>query len=186
MLRIMVREGRREDFGAATELLNHVWPYRVGSERGLRHAADAAPANAHRRYWAAEDDGKLVGWATAAIEYQSAERPGFLEASVAPESRKAGLGTALLERCEAHLAGLGVTTVLSTTTAEEASQKLATAHGFRHTNTPRISAVDSRTTDPRTTPTGVDLPPLAPPNPRTTYQLDAEAMLCVAGPPPMD
>ena len=92
MLRIMVREGRSEDFGSATELLNRVWPHRVGSERGLRHAADAEPPNAHRRYWAAEDDGKLVGWATAAIEYQSAERPGFLQASVAPESRKAGWG----------------------------------------------------------------------------------------------
>ena len=113
-----------EDFGSATELLNRVWPHRVGSERGLRHAADAEPPNAHRRYWAAEDAGKLVGWATAAIEYQSAERPGFLQVSVAPESRKAGLGTALLERCEAHLAGLGVATVLSFTTPEEASRSV--------------------------------------------------------------
>jgi hypothetical protein len=55
-----------------------VWPHRVGSERGFRHAADAAPLNAHRRYWAAEEDGRLVAWATAVIEYQSAERPGFL------------------------------------------------------------------------------------------------------------
>jgi N-acetylglutamate synthase-like GNAT family acetyltransferase len=106
MLRIMVRDGRSEDFGSANELLNRVWPHRVGSEEGLRHAADAAPPNAHRRYWAAEDDGKLVGWAAAAIEYQSAERPGFLQVSVAPAFRKAGLGTALLERSEAHLAGL--------------------------------------------------------------------------------
>src|SRR5439155_26803012 len=81
MLRVMVREGRREDFGSATELLNRVWPHRVGSERGLRHAAAAEPPDAHRRYWAAEDGGELVGWATASIEYQSAERPGFLQAS---------------------------------------------------------------------------------------------------------
>src|SRR5947209_1532774 len=148
MLRILVREGGREDFGAATKLLNCIWPCRVGPERGLRHAADAEPANAHRRYWAAEEDGKLVGWATAAIEEQSAERPGFLQASVAPESRNAGLGTALFERCEAHLAGLGVATVLSFTTPEEASQRLAIAHGFRHTNTTRISRVTPRTRDP--------------------------------------
>jgi GNAT superfamily N-acetyltransferase len=100
----MVREGGSEDFASATELLNRVWPHRVGSERGLRHAAAAAPPDAHRRYWAAEDARKLVGWATAAIEHQSSERPGFLQASVALESRNAGLGTALLERCEAHLA----------------------------------------------------------------------------------
>src|SRR4051812_31706365 len=126
----MVREADAEDFGAATELLNHVWPYRVGSERGLRHAADTAPRSAHRRYWAAEHKGALAGWATAAIEYQSAERPGFLEVSVAPERRNAGLGSALIECCQAHLAGLGAATVLTLTTPEDASRRLATAHGF--------------------------------------------------------
>lgn len=186
MLRVMVREGRREDFGPATDLLNRVWPHRVGSERGLRHAADAEPPNAHRRYWAAEDDGKLVGWATAAIEDQSAERPGFLQASVAPEFRKAGLGTALLERCEAHLAGLGVATVLSFTTSEEASRRFATAHGFRHTNTTRISGVDPRTIEPRSAPPGVDLCPLIGLDPRKVYELDAEAMLDVPGEIAMD
>src|SRR5690349_9328626 len=125
MLPIMVREATRDDFGCATELLDRVWPHRVGSERGLRYAADAAPPDAHRRYWAAEDEGRLVGWATAAIEYQSAERPGFLEASVAPEARRAGVATALLERCEAHLSELGVATLLATSTPEEASRRLA-------------------------------------------------------------
>src|SRR3954470_8785466 len=121
MLRIMLREGKREAFAAATELLNRVWPHRVGSERGLRHATEAEPPRAHRRYWAADDGGRLVGWATAAIEDQSAECPGFLQISVAPESRKAGLGSALLERCENHLAHLRVATVLSFSTPEEAS-----------------------------------------------------------------
>jgi len=186
MLRILVRECGREDFGAATELLNRIWPYRVGSERGLRHAAEAEPANAHRRYWAAEEDGKLVGWATAAIEDQSAERPGFLQVSVAQESRKAGLGTALLERCEAHLAGLGVATVLSFSTPEKASQRLATAHGFRHTNTTRISGVDPRTVEPPSAPPGVDLRPLVGLDPRKVYEVDAEAMLDVPGEVAMD
>jgi hypothetical protein len=84
MLWIVMREGTIEDFGSATELLNRVWPLRVGSERGLRHRAATESPAAHRRYWAAEDDGELVGWATAAIEYQSSERPGFLQVSVAP------------------------------------------------------------------------------------------------------
>jgi GNAT superfamily N-acetyltransferase len=181
-----LREGTREDFAPATELLNRVWPYRVGSERGLRHTADAAPPDAHRRYWAAEDDGELVGWATAAIEHQSAERPGFLEASVAPESRGAGLGTALLECCEAHLAGLGAATVLSSTTSEDASRRLAIAHGFRHTNTTRISGVDPRTIEPPRAPRGVELRPLAALDPRKVHELDAEAMADVPGEVAMD
>ena len=175
----MVREGRREDFGSATELLNRVWPHRVGSERGLRHAAAAEPPDAHRRYWAAEERGELVGWATATIEYQRSERPGLLQVSVAPESRKTGLGTALLERCEVHLVELGVATTLSFTTPEEASRRFATAHGFRHTHTIRISGVDPRTIEPASTPPGVELRPLAGLDPRKVFELDSEAMLDV-------
>lgn len=186
MLQVVVREGGSEDFGLATELLNRVWPHRVGSERGLRHAADAEPPSAHRRYWAAENDGELVGWATAAIEYQSVERPGFLQASVAPESRQAGLGSALLERCEAHLAGLGVATALSFSTPEEASLRFASAHGFRHTNTTRVSGVDPRTIEPQSAPPGVDLCPLIGLDPRKVYELDAEAMADVPGEVAMD
>jgi len=175
----VVREGRREDFGSATELLNRVWPHRVGSERGLRHAAAAEPPDAHRRYWAAEERGELVGWATATIEYQRSERPGLLQVSVAPESRKTGLGTALLERCEVHLVELGVATTLSFTTPEEASRSFATAHGFRHTHTIRISGVDPRTIEPASTPPGVELRPLAGLDPRKVFELDSEAMLDV-------
>ena len=186
MLWPMVREGTREDFGAATELLDRVWPYRVGSERGLRHAADSESPAAHRRYWAAEHGGRLVGWASAEIEYQSTERPGFLQASVAPERRNAGLGTALLERCEAHLTGAGATTLLTFTTDEEASQRFATAHGFGHTNTTRLSGVDPRTVEPPSAPPGVELRPLAELDPRKVHEVDAEAMADVPGEVTMD
>jgi GNAT superfamily N-acetyltransferase len=186
MLWIMLREGRREDFGSATELLNRVWPLRVGSERGLRHAAAAEPPDAHRRYWAAEDGGELVGWATASIDYESSERPGFLQTCVAPEFRKAGLGTGLIERCEAHLGDLGVATALSFTTPEEASRSFATAHGFRHTHTIRISGVDPRTVEPASIPPGVELRPLAELDPRKVFELDSEAMLDIPGEVGMD
>jgi GNAT superfamily N-acetyltransferase len=186
MLWIMVREGTREDFGSATELLNRVWPLRVGSERGLRHAAAAEPPEAHRRYWAADDGGELVGWATASIDYQSSELPGFLQACVAPESRKAGLGAALLERCEAHLGELGVAMVLSSSTPEEASRSFAIAHGFRHTDTVRISGVDPRTIELPSIPPGVELRPLAELDPRKVFELDSEAMLDIPGEVAMD
>jgi GNAT superfamily N-acetyltransferase len=177
----MLREGTREDFGSATELLNRVWPQRVGSERGLRHEAAVEPPDAQRRYWAAEDGSEVVGWATAGIGYERSERPGFLQVCVAPESRKAGLGTALLERCEAHLGDLGVATAVSFTTPEEASRSFATAHGFRHTHTIRISGVDPRSIEPASTPPGVELRPLAELDPRKVFELDSEAMLDIPG-----
>ena len=186
MLGIVLREATRDDFGPATELLNRVWPLRVGSERGLRHTAAAEPPDAHRRYWAAEDGGVLVGWATAAIDYESSARPGFLQASVVPESRKAGLGNALLERCEAHLGALGVATARTSTTPEEASRSFATAHGFRHTHTIRISGVDPRTIAPASAPPGVELRPLVELDPRKVFELDSEAMLDIPGEVGMD
>jgi GNAT superfamily N-acetyltransferase len=104
-----------------------------------------------------------------------------VQVSVAPDARKAGHGTALLERCDAHLAGLGVVTALSSTTPEEASRNFATAHGFRHTHTIRISGVDPRTVEPASAPRGVALRPLARLDPRKVYELDAEAMRDIPG-----
>jgi hypothetical protein len=79
-----------------------------------------------------------------------------------------------------------VATVLSFSTPDEASQRLATAHGFRHTNTTRISGVDPRTIEPGSAPLGVDLHPLAALDPRKVYELDAEAMRDVPGEVAMD
>ena len=177
----MVRDGTSEDFGSATELLNRVWPHRVGSERALRHTAASEPPDARRRYWAAEAGGKLVGWATATIDYESSSRPGVLQVCVAPEARTAGLGTALLERCEAHLAGLDVATVRSSTTPDDASRSFAAAHGFRHTHTTRISGVDPRTIEPPSVPPGVELHVLAELDPHAVFELDAEAMRDIPG-----
>jgi GNAT superfamily N-acetyltransferase len=186
MLRIVVRDAVSDDFGQATDLLNRVWPFRVGSEQGLRHAVAGEPPDAHRRHWVAEDAGTLVGWATAKIEYQSSARPGFLQVSVARESRGAGLGTALLERCDAHLADLGVVTAMTFTTQDEASRTFAVARGFRHTNTTRISGVDPRTIEPPLVPSGVELRRLSELDPRKMYELDAGTMADVPGEVSMD
>ena len=76
--------------------------------------------------------------------------------------------------------------MLSFTTPEEASRSFATAHGFRHTNTNRISGVDPRAIEPPSVPPGIDLCPLAELDPRKVYELDAEAMGDVPGEVAMD
>src|SRR5213075_3494050 len=81
---------------------------------------------------------------------------------------------------------LCVATVLSGTTDEEASQRFATAHDFRHTNTTRISGVDPRTVEPPSAPPGIDLRPFVGLDPRKVYEVDAEAMLDVPGEVAMD
>ena len=84
MLAGVIREGHESDFDAATALVNRVWPFRVGSPAGWRHSVRVEPPEAQRRFWAAEHDGVLVAWASAALDYESAERPGFVAVSVAP------------------------------------------------------------------------------------------------------
>ena len=70
---------------------------------------------------------------------------------------------------------------LSLTTDEAASRSFATAHGFRHTRTIRISGVDPRTIEPANAPPGVELRALGELDPRTVFELDAEAMLDIPG-----
>jgi GNAT superfamily N-acetyltransferase len=105
---------------------------------------------------------------------------------VAPRSRKTGFGTALLERCEAHLGDLGVAMVLSFSTPEDAGRSFATVHAFRHTQTTRISGVDPRTIQPASAPPGVKLRSLGELDPRKVFELDSGTMLDIPGEVSMD
>ena len=182
----MIRRGTPDDFGAATELLNLVWPERVGSERGLHHAYSAEPEAAQRRYWAAVENGRLVGWADASVEYQSASRPGSLAVSVALEWRGRGLGSALFAAAEKHLRALGTALVLGDSTDEEAERRFALARGFRHTRTIRISAVDPRNVKALQPSPGVELARLVDLDPVAVHAIDAEAMGDIPGDAAMD
>lgn len=105
---------------------------------------------------------------------------------VAEVVRRRGIGAALFERCEAHLAALDLGLVLAFSTAEDASRGFATANGFRHTQTIRISGVDPRAIDAAEAPAGVELRRLAELEPRAVFELDCEAMLDVPGDVTMD
>ena len=174
MLAGVIREGHESDFAAATALVNRVWPYRVGSAAGWRHSVRAEPAEAQRRFWAAEHDGVLVGWASAALDYESAERPGTVGISVVPEHRGRGLGGELFERV--------------TSTSERSERRSWTpgartarphagfleGRGFRHAHTSRISGVDPADVEPASAPAGVELRPLAGLDPALVFALDEE------------
>ncbi len=77
--------------------------------------------------------------------------------------------------------------MLTVTTPEEASRRRATAKGFRHTNTTRISGVGPRTVKPEPGRlSGVELRSLGSLDPHKVYELDAEAMQDVPGEVAMD
>lgn len=175
MLAGVIREGHESDFAAASALVNRVWPFRVGSEAGWRHSVRAEPPEAQRRFWAAEHEGALVGWASAALDYESAERPGTVGVSVAPEHRRLGLGGALFERCDEHLRAIGAAVVETWSEDSAAARGFLEGRGFRHAHTSRISGVVPADVDAASAPAGVELKPLADLDPALVFALDEEA-----------
>jgi GNAT superfamily N-acetyltransferase len=173
----VIREGQETDFAAATALVNRVWPFRVGSVAGWRHSVRAEPAEAQRRFWAAEHEGAVVGWASAALDHESVERPGIFSVSVVPEHRGRGLGGELFERCNEHLRAIGAARVDAGSEDSPAARGFLEARGFRHAHTSRISGVVPADVEPASAPAGVELQPLADLDPTLVFALDEEASL---------
>jgi GNAT superfamily N-acetyltransferase len=175
MLAGVIREGREADFAAANALTNRVWPLRVGSAAGWLHSIRAEPREARRRFWAAEEDGVLVGWASAAFDYESSDRPGTVAVSVVPEARGSGLGGALFERCDEHLRSIGAALVNCWSDDSDAAHGFLLGRAFRHAHTTRISGVDPAVVTPAAAPAGVELRPLTALDPALVFALDEEA-----------
>ena len=177
MLAAVIRNADDRDFDAGFEVIQQVWPRAVGSVAGWRHAFRAEPEEARRRYWAAEQDGRIVGWATAFVDYQSAERPGGFRISVVEEHRGRGVGGALYDRCLDHLAAAGVSRVDSLSQEGEADAAFLRARGFRHRSTVTVSGVDPAAVAPGVVPEGIELRRLAQLAPELVFALDVETSL---------
>ena len=177
MLAAVIRDADDTDFDAGFEVIQQVWPRAVGSVAGWRHAFRAEPEEARRRYWAAEQDGRIVGWATAFVDYQSAERPGGFRISVVEEHRGRGVGGALYDRCLDHLAAAGVSRVDSLSQEGEADAAFLRARGFRHRSTVTVSGVDPAAVAPGVVPEGIELRRLAQLAPELVFALDVETSL---------
>lgn len=175
MLAGVIREADESDFEAGFDVIRRVWPRVVGSVAGWLHAARAEPAEAQRRYWAAEESGRIVGWATAYVDYESAERPGGFRISVLAEHRGRGVGGALHERCAQHLATAGVSRIDTLSDDGDASVSFVRSLGFRHRSTTTVSGVDPAAVAPGIAPAGIELRQLADLDPELVFALDAEA-----------
>jgi len=174
MLRAVIREAGEADFAVATELLNRLAPYRVGSAAGLLHAARAEPEVAQRRFWAAEVDGALAGWGTAVADYESTESAGFVNVAVAREHWGHGIGSELLQACLEHVAELGADVARGRSESDEHSRAFAQGRGFVQTHAMRVSAVDPRTVAPPPPFPGVQLVPLETVTPEAAFELDVD------------
>jgi GNAT superfamily N-acetyltransferase len=186
----VIREASLDDTPAIAHLSSLVYPGELTTARGLRHWWGAIPARARRRMWVALEGGSdATGFVSAGLFHSSAD-PGAAVANVYvhPERRRRGLGAALWELAEAHLAVIGATHVNSFGLDEEPSRRFMGARGFEVTHLQRLSRLELSTLGPAPpVPAGVELVPYAAlDDPRAVYELEVEALRDVPVDQPLD
>ncbi len=185
----MIREATLDDAPVVASLSALVYPAELVSARGIRHAWEATPARSRRLMWLALEDGEAVGFASAGLSQASAD-PGAAVANVYvhPDRRRQGIGAALWERVEPHLAEIGATHVNSFGLDEEPSRRFMGARGFEVTFVQRLSSLDlTKLGPPPPVPEGVELVPFAAiDDPRPIFDLEVEAVQDVPLDQPQD
>ncbi len=171
---VSIRERNVDDLAPAARLLSELDSTRVITEAGFRHRLLGSPPEARRTWWAARDGSALVGWAGASVANETTARGGYIGVTVLPSHRGAGIGTALLDRALAHLQEAP----RLHGEAVEDGRSFAERHGFRHTHTSRVSAVDPRLVDTSELDTApVQIVSLLEVGPEQTFAVDAESVL---------
>jgi GNAT superfamily N-acetyltransferase len=172
----VLRQGTIEDIPQAAALRQRAWPERIITEEGMRHGIASTPARAEEARFAFEQAGMVVGWASAGRAWwQSSSDAGTLATAVDPGHRGEGIGTALAEAADDHLARLGIRSTRAMSLDEPAARALAARRGFERLGASSVSAVDPRTIQPLPIPGGTKLIPFAAVHdPRPIYELDLE------------
>jgi len=185
----VIREATLDDVAAIARLSTVVYPSELTTARSLRHRWASVPPRTRRRMWLAEDGGAAIGFAAAGIAHTSTD-PGAAVANayVHPERRRHGIGTALWELVELHLAEIAAAHVNSFGLDEEASRRFMGARGFEVTYVQRMSRLDLAKLGPAPpVPEGVELVPFsAVADPRAIWALEAEGLRDVPVDQPLD
>jgi GNAT superfamily N-acetyltransferase len=172
----MIREGTLDDVPRAAAMRQRAWPDTIITVEGMRHVLENVPERAEHLMLAWEDDGEILGWATAGFEWWVSEpHRGSLVVAVDPTRRGEGIGSSLAEAADAHLTAIGVTTTRAGSVDEPGARALAARLGFAVLGASATSAIDPRTVTPEPVPDGVRVVPFAElDDPRALYELDLE------------
>jgi GNAT superfamily N-acetyltransferase len=172
----MLREGTLDDLQRAAAVRQRAWPESIVTEEGMRHWLSGIPARTEHRLLAWEDGGELLGWAHAGRSWWHTDPGvGILAISVDPSRRREGIGTALAEAADDHLARLEIRTTRAGSLDEPAARALAASRGFTELAAATVSAVDPRAVEPLPVPADVKLVHLAElDDPEPVYELDLE------------
>ena len=172
----MIREATRADDPGAFAVLRQAYPEFVTTEAGFTHRQVTVPPAARARAWVAVEDDRIVGWGRAFYRFEESGGSGQLNLSVAPDRRRRGIGSELLDRILDQLDE--APRVFAFGAGSSAS--FAARHGFELTQTMRVSALDPRSVDTsELESTPVELRPLDEVGPEQTFAVDSIAALDV-------
>lgn len=182
----MIAPASIDDAPRAAVLLDLALEDRLSTAAGVRYRMATARPEDRGRYWKAESDGELVGWAYGGLDVFSADRGrAFASVVVHPERRRRGIGCALWAVVSTHLAEIGARRTVTFTGDDDDSKRFVEARGFRIESTEITSAVDPRRLPPPPAPPpGIELYPLSgfAGDPEPVYQADRDSMRDEPGP----
>ncbi len=172
----MLRPGTTEDIPRAAAMRQRAWPERIVTAEGMRHYLSTVPEHAEHAWFAYEDDGAIVGWATAGRSWFVDEpNVGGLDLCVDPSRRGEGIGTALADAVDEHLTRIGIRRTRCGSLDDAAARSFAESRGFRELGAAAVSSVDPRTVVPLPVPPGVEIRAFAEvDDPAPIYELDLE------------
>jgi GNAT superfamily N-acetyltransferase len=176
----VIREAFVEDAAAGAALRALVNPELVTNGEGYAYRMRTVSPASQRRWWCAEDDGEVVGWATCGLVVETSE-PGVanLDVDVHPEHRRRGIATCLLTEAERHIRDFGARRAFVWARGDDGTSAFARRHGFTHSSSSQMLVVDPRTVEPAEPPPGVAVQPFRAftRDPYDLYRVDTVAMV---------
>ncbi len=181
-----VSPGSIEDVPRVAALYRATFDDRLSTVTGIRHRQASARPEDALRFWRAEEDGELIGWAFAGLDSFAAVRTTASASIVVhPAHRRAGAGSALWDEASAHLDAIGARRIVAYSRADDDTVAFVGARGFTLESTDTTSAVDPRTLpEPPDPPSGVIIAPMAAhaEDPTPVFEADKESALDEPGP----
>ncbi|GAA1987170.1 GNAT family N-acetyltransferase [Nocardiopsis rhodophaea] len=170
-----IRPSRPDDLPIAVSIRSRVFPYEISVREAFSWRAERTPEQARFRMFVAELGGRVVGYSTAMLTWDSTRRDqGQIVVMVDPDHRRAGVGGALADAAEDHLRTAGATVLQGGGPISEADG-FARRRGYERASTSRHQELDLTglpTLPP--VPAGVELRPMADyaDDPRIPHTLD--------------
>ncbi|HEY6962324.1 MAG TPA: GNAT family N-acetyltransferase [Gaiellaceae bacterium] len=162
------------DVDACVALLRETSPGTVTNRAAWLARTRAFPRRAQLAGFVAEEDARVVGESYGFLGLFGDVATGICMVTVEAEYRRRGIGRALFEPIEAHLAAAGVTSLLARFVENAPGVAFACALGFHEVRAETEAALDVRTVTEQP-PADADLRPVSQTDPRHAHLVDVEA-----------